>query len=223
MARSTVLGRTGSAQPRSGSTVLGASAPSQPTTPTMPIEQAIAQYQAQNAASVDAFSGIVPYLSQQGYQVAYATHGPNGSLRSDDAIVSANGTVYDLLIDRESPNPRWAVNNAGTYDPTRPVMGADGTASSYADWSQSVGGTASPRTPTGPRGAPPPHNGNPNDAPVVGQAVPRGSQATNPYAAARNAQSRIRQQAQRTGRSSTILAGYDRTPPLTRAATVLGA
>lgn len=71
-------------------------------------------------------------------------------------------------------------------------------------------GTPAPTTSTtGAHGAQPPHNGNPNNAPVVGKAVVRGSEATNPYVAAKAAQSRIRQQAQRSGRSSTILGGFN--------------
>lgn len=186
--------------------------------PTQSLEEAISQYQRDNAYNSGTFENLVPYLNKQGYNVAFATHGVNGSLRSDDAIVTNDGRVLDLVID-VGPNGKWALNGKGTYEANRPVMTSAGQSQLFSDWSKATGGTGTTNT------AGTPHGNNPNGAPKTGEAVPRGPAgyaSTNPYAAARFASNRVRQQSSGQGRKSTILAGFAGGNPTTKAATVLG-
>lgn len=190
----------------SSSTVLGATTPA--AAPTMSFQDAVAQYQQANTVSTQSYEGLFPYLQNLGFQVERPTHA-GGTLQSDDKIVnSQTGEVFDLISDVGGPSQGWTFGASGYWVNGKP--------------SDTAPGAAANPTPTGPRGAPPPHNGNPNNAPVVGQAIPRGSTSSNAFASARSAQSRIRQQARGTGRSSTILAGFGNNPPRTLPATVLG-
>lgn len=62
---------------------------------------------------------------------------------------------------------RGAIGDMGRMTGTTPV--AAPTLAAFSQPTSNVSGV------TGPNGAPPPHDGNPNNAPVTGQAVPRGS------------------------------------------------
>lgn len=63
---------------------------------------------------------------------------------------------------------------------------------------------------------------NINNKPVVGTAIPRGSEASNAFASAQSAANRVRAKAVGMGRASTILGGFNLGTPLTTPATILG-
>lgn len=128
-------------------------------TPTKPLKDAIAEYQAKNPYSQAAYEGLFPYLQQQGYNVARTTHAGN-TLASNDALVDSNGNVYDLVFNSDNAPgagaARWTNNPSGTYDPSRKVVGPDGTFIGYSDWAkqyQQGGSQTPPSTTTGSPGS----------------------------------------------------------------------
>lgn len=241
LSHGTVLGKAPAASGSSSSSSSSSSTTSRPT-PTMSLNDAIADYQKKNGASKDSFSALVPHLNSLGYNVSFATHGANGELRSDDAIVDDTGKVWDLLVDADGTNPTWYIGDKGTYDATRRVVGGDGTSQTFEEWQKAIGGTTPPGTTTAPGATAPPSRPTPGPSytkagmayaagqrsskgkVVTGTAVPRGSTgSTGSTASASAAQSRVRQKSRNQGRSSTVLAGFGGGAPLTKPATVLGA
>lgn len=233
----TVLGATTTSSSSSSSTG------SRPT-PTMSLNDAIADYQKKNGASKDSFSALVPHLNSLGYNVSFATHGANGELRSDDAIVDDTGKVWDLLVDADGTNPTWYIGDKGTYESNRRVVGNDGTSQTFEEWQKAVGGTTAPGSTPAPGATAPTSRPTPGPSytkagmayaagqrsskgkVVTGTAVPRGSTGaggTGSTASAGAAQSRVRQKSRNQGRSSTVLAGFGGGAPLVKPATVLGA
>lgn len=182
----------------------------------MSFQDAIAQYQRQNAVSTQSYEGLFPYLQNLGFKVERPTHA-GGTLASDDKIVnSATSEVFDLISDVGGPSQGWTYGTAGYW--------VNGAPSDTPGGGTVLGGNPNP---TGPRGASPPHNGNPNNAPVTGYAVPRGTppgsyDAATSYGAAFRAQSRMRGQARTAGRQSGIFAGFQPGRPLIHPATLLG-
>lgn len=78
-------------------------------------EQALAQYQAKNPYTPDAFAGIFDYFKGLGFQVERPTHA-GGSLLSDDKVVdSETGLVYDVILGVDGASPTWTIGNTGTY------------------------------------------------------------------------------------------------------------
>lgn len=153
--------------------------------PSKPIRDAIAEYQANNPYSQQAFEGLFGYLQGLGYNVARTTHAGN-TLASNDALVTDTGDVYDLVFNSDNApgagSPRWVTNPAGSYDPSRMVVGPDGTFIKYDDWLRSVGGTpgttpppdaGSPGQPASTTPAPPSVLGQGGAPPVVRRGVGR--------------------------------------------------
>src|SRR5262245_682603 len=112
-------------------------------TPSKPLSQAISDYQAANPYSQKSFEGLFPYLTNLGYNVARTTHAGN-TLASNDALVDAQGNVYDLVFDSDNPTgARWQNNPAGSYDPSCKIVMPNGEFRIWSDWSSqyNTGGT----------------------------------------------------------------------------------
>lgn len=75
--------------------------------PTMPLEQAIQQYQQSHPYSPQSYLGLFDYLKQQGYQVERPTRA-GGTMQSDDKLVGPDGKMYDLISGVDGANPSWS-------------------------------------------------------------------------------------------------------------------
>jgi hypothetical protein len=220
--------------------------------PTKPLKDAIAEYQAAHPYSQQAFEGLFPYLQGQGYNVARTTHA-NNTLASNDALVDTGGNVYDLVFNSDNAPgagaPSWTNNPNGTYDPNRSIVLSNGKFSPYSDWAKqyqtagpTTGGTPTPGTTTGTssgttstalgQGGYPAyragHAGITRLPPVKGSAAGSSgppsppTAGSSPYEAANQAAARARAMAQRGGRRGTILGGFGSGAPSTSKPTVLG-
>lgn len=232
----TLLGRKNPGDPMATGASVGApaTASSPPTAPTMPLDQAIADYQKKNPYTSESFAGLFTHLQSQGYSVARATHG-NGTLPSDDALVDSTGAVYDLSSDSSGARA-WTLNKLGGsgYEANRNVIGADGKFVPFSAWSTSLGST--PTSPSGSTPSAPAATVLGASRPGVGGAgyqrgmrarqaagvtTPAGPGAlptstSDPYAAAYAAASRRRNAGRGMGRQGTILGGFGGGTPTTQ-------
>lgn len=211
----------------------------------MSLQDAIADYQRRNPYSPAAFDALFADLTSKGFQVARTTHAGN-TKASADALVDSSGRVYDLVFNSDNAPgagaPKWVLNDAGTYDPGRKVVGPDGTFIGFSDWTAQLGVTPKPsgggptggnatalgggrpnmNLPGGYRKGPRPYR--PPKPTNTGTPTPSGPNTTSDadmYAAAYSAQNRTRQK-NRGGRQATILGGFGGGRPATRPATLLG-
>lgn len=195
----------------------GASQTRTAAAPTLSFNDAVTQYQQSHAVSAESYTGLYTYLQGLGFQVERPTHA-GGTLQSDDKIVnSQTGEVFDLIYNVGGADQRWTFGSSGYWYDGKPQ---DRPRAAPAPPDKDNPDPRQPDSPpdTGPTGPPP------NGPPGGSSSTPtyRAPDTVNPYAAARNAQSRIRAQARFTGRSSTILGGFNAGTPNTRLATVLG-
>lgn len=119
--------------------------PATPAAPTMSLEDAIAEYQKNNAVSGEAFTAMVPYLQQRGYNVTMTTRAGN-TAASRDHLVDDQGRVFDLMQDSDGTAPKWRLGFVGG-DYTGNVVGKDGAFVGFNDWRSTLGSTSSPAAP----------------------------------------------------------------------------
>lgn len=139
-------------------------------TPSKPLKDAIAEYQAKNPYSQAAFEGLFPYLQKAGYNVARTTHA-NNTLASNDALVDTQGNVYDLALNSDNApgggTPGWRLNPAGGYDPNRAIVGPDGKFIKYSEWAAQYQTSGAPAP-----GQPPAAGGSQQPGTVLGGYQP---------------------------------------------------
>lgn len=75
--------------------------------PSMPLEQAIQQYQQSHPYSPQSYLGLFDHLKQMGYQVERPTRA-GGTMQSDDKLVGPDGKMYDLISGVDGANPTWS-------------------------------------------------------------------------------------------------------------------